>query len=45
LIRGRFRQGAPVVDCFIAIPAMGINSPEPITLLDGGHVAGGGLCK
>jgi hypothetical protein len=33
LIRGRFEQGAPVVDCFISIPAMGINSPEPITLL------------
>jgi hypothetical protein len=33
LIRGRFERGEPVVDCFILIPALGIDVPERVTLL------------
>lgn len=33
MIRGRFEQGAPVVDCVGSIPALGINLPERLTLL------------
>ncbi len=33
MIRGRFEQREPVVDCFILIPSLGIDTPGRVTLL------------